>query len=114
MERRRQDRNHLVHYLILYDPATDQAIGNMIDVNPEGLRFISPSPLPVGAMTEIKMIFPEPFEGKSSLLFEGVVRWCGPDVNPDMYALGLEIQLISPDDLDLLLHLIAAYHDAEA
>jgi len=113
MDRRKQNRSHLIHYLILYSQDTGHAIGNLVNINPEGIKFISPEKIEPNTPLKLRMSIPEELSSKDEILFEGETLWCEKDINPDLFAIGMEISLISPDDIDTILRLIEEYDEAD-
>lgn len=113
MERRKLKRSHLVHYLMLYDQETGEAQGNLVNINPLGIKFISPKPVAEGVKLCMRMAFPEDVSGKSGLSFTGLCKWCQSDDNPDLFAIGMSLDSISVEDTAIIQGLVSDYEDAE-
>jgi hypothetical protein len=110
-ERRRWERFHLVHYLIIYDNKTDLAVGNVVDITPAGIMLISEQPISSGTHLNLRMDFPEEIAGKRSLEFNARCVWTKRDINPDIYANGLQLIDVSSEDVDIIQALIEEFRD---
>ena len=53
----------------------------------------------------------EIFMGKGHVKFDATCEWCDVDINPELYAIGLQLQNISKDDIKILEELIEFYRD---
>ena len=112
-ERRKIPRNHLVHYLRLFDRNTNEVLGNMVDISVSGIRLISEGPVLLDKLLEIRMDFPEEIQGKHWLTFDAVCVWCRIDQSPNLYLSGCEFKRISEEDLAILNYLIHLYQDED-
>ncbi len=124
MENRRgKERHHLVHFLRIFDRDTGEEIGNMVNITLEGLRLVGQAPIDKGASHRLRMDFPQEFIGKEyadrleifmgrgHVEFDGTCKWCDVDINPELYAIGFQLQNISKDDKRVLEELIEFYRD---
>jgi len=109
--RRREERHHLIHYLRIFDRNTGEELGNLVNINTGGVMIISGSPIAEDALLELRMEFPEEFEGRCEMEFDARSVWVKVDENPDWFAMGLKSTNISEMDLDLLKRLIEFYQD---
>jgi len=105
-DQRSQTRRRLVYYLRVFDRQGGGMMGHLVDLTTEGLMLVCPRPLVTGHTYRLRLVFPERIADRGELLFEGICRWCRPDVNPDLYAAGLQIQGLHPEDGKFLLCLI--------
>ena len=112
-ERRKIPRNHLVHYLRLFDQETKAVLGNMIDISMSGIRMISEGAIPPGTYFKIHMDFPEEVTGKLFLTFEAVCVWCKPEESSNLFTAGCEFRKIADEDREILHYLIDLYQDEE-
>lgn len=94
--RRTADRRHTVYHSQVTDVATGDLIGYMVDVSSTGIRLMAPAAVETGRVLDLQVDLPRPLLGKETMTFSVVVRWCGPCVNPDYMALGLEV--LAPSD----------------
>lgn len=114
-ERRKQPRSHLIHYLRIFDKSTGELIGNLVDISAGGLMLISESPisepLQDNTILQMRMDFPEELDGKTFLEFEAHSVWCRTDINPDLFAIGMQIIHPRSEDLRMIERLIEMYRD---
>lgn len=110
-ERRREERHHLIHYLRIFDRHTGAELGNLVNINSGGIMIISGNPITEGTLLELRMDFPEEFEGRRYLEFDARSVWVKVDENPDWFAIGLKSTNISTGNLELLKRLIEFYKD---
>ncbi len=93
-EKRQHPRRHLIYYLKVVHPQTDELIGHLVDITPTGMMIISREPLEAGCEIPVKVLLPSIFEEARYLDLVGETVWCHKDVNPDYYAIGFKF--ISP------------------
>jgi hypothetical protein len=98
---------------MLYDQGTGEAQGNLVNINPIGIKYLSPRPATVGTILRMRMAFPEDVSGKSGLSFTGACKWCQPDDNPELFAIGMSLDSISAEDAAIIQGLVSDYEDAE-
>jgi hypothetical protein len=110
-ERRKFSRMHLIHYLTIFDRETGRLIGNLVDVSPEGILIIVEKPLETGILKHLRMNFPEEVLDRQLMEFDAQVIWCQVDINPDLFAVGLRILEILPEDREVINELIEIYRD---
>jgi hypothetical protein len=111
-ERRRLERVHLVHYLQLYLQEGGDFIGNLVDISPEGIKFISDQSFPLMKDLGLRMLFPEEIQGKKEINFTIQTVWCSVD-NPLLYATGARVIDLKADDRKVIEFLIEWYRDSE-
>jgi c-di-GMP-binding flagellar brake protein YcgR len=114
-ERRKVPRSHLIHYLRIFDKTTGELMGNLVDISAGGLMLISESPIsePLQDNTtlQLRMDFPEELDGRTFVEFEARSVWCRVDINPDLFAIGMQIVQPQPEDLRMIERLIDMYRD---
>lgn len=110
-DRRQQKREHLIHYFRILERNTGKEVGNLVNITIEGLNMVRFEPLKIQTPLQLRMDFPEEFEGKRSFEFDGRVIWCRFDTNYDRFAIGLRFSNISEEDKQLLKGLIEFYQD---
>lgn len=110
-ERRRIERVHLIHYLRVFHGKTGALIGNLVNINAEGIKLICEQRIPLGETYSMRMEFPEEVDGMMSIQFEGTALWCDIDINPDLYAVGFHLDSIKAAELQVIHDLIDQYRD---
>lgn len=89
-------RRHLFFYLQVTDTETNKLIGYVVDITSRGLKIVSEQELAINQQFSLKMNLPDEIGKMRELHFKAKAVWCGPDVNSDFFAVGLE--LVDPDD----------------
>lgn len=105
-ERRKLKRRHLIYYLRVFDRNNDRLIGHLVDITTEGAMLIDEDPVEINTIFQAKMVLPEKVEGSREIAFDAECVWCRKDVNPDYYAIGLQLRDISPKDVEIIEYLI--------
>ncbi|MBN2468350.1 MAG: PilZ domain-containing protein [Deltaproteobacteria bacterium] len=108
-EKRKLKRRHLIYYLRVFDKNTDELIGHLVDITPEGIMLMSEKPLTTKTVFQCWMILPGEVFGKNRLEFEAKSLWSKPDVNPDFFDTGLHLLNASDEDMYIINHLISDY-----
>lgn len=110
-DKRKSERHHLVHYLRIFERTTGGEIGNLLNVTVEGICMLRFEPLRIRTPLKMRMDFPEEFEDKTEMEFNGRVVWCRFNSEYDMYAIGFRIYDITDVEKQLFQHLIDFYKD---
>lgn len=105
-EKRKTKRRYLLYYMRIYDVATRQQIGNLVDITPRGIMIVSDHPFPKGQITRLRMELTAEVSEKPYMEFSVRSRWCEPDINPSMYNSGFEILELPPDDIEIINRII--------
>lgn len=91
---RKAPRRHLIYYLRVYDRASGQQLGHLVDLTTEGVMLVSERKLEKGVHA-LRMDLPATICGKTVLEFDAECLWSRNDVNPDFYDSGF--RLVNPD-----------------
>lgn len=94
---RRVSRRHLIYYLRVFDTATGELLGNLVDISTNGIMLVSDKPVVPNASYRLKMVLPETVDGRREVEFEAESRWCQKGANQDFYDSGFE--LIDPPSM---------------
>ncbi len=108
-EKRKLKRRHLIYYLRVFDRKTNEILGHLVDITPEGVMLISEDPLPLEKDYQLRMLLPDDLLGRKHLDFDARSLWSRADVNPDFYDTGFKLHGISPDDQDIVEFLISNF-----
>jgi len=106
---RQYDRRHSLYYLRIYDPKSDELIGNLVDLSTGGLMMISEQPFKSGESYSFSMQLPSDGENEKRLEFTGIAKWCKQESNPKLYSIGFEIDNPSEAITKTIHELIDAY-----
>lgn len=84
-------RHYLIYYLRVFNRETGEVLGHLVDITTKGIMIMRDSPIEVGVNYQLRIRWRNS-SGRLQLAdFEGVCRWCRPDVNPDFYGAGFVI-----------------------
>ncbi|WP_456440070.1 PilZ domain-containing protein [Caldithrix abyssi] len=108
-EQRKLQRRHLIYYLRVFDNDTNEVIGHLINITPEGIMIMSEKPLETNKLYHLRMDLPADVFHKSIIEFEAESRWCKKDVNPEFYDTGFSIKNLAYEDGRLIEKLIDDY-----
>lgn len=99
-------RHYLIYYLRVFNRDNGEVLGHLVDITPKGIMIMRDSPLEVGVNYKLRLRWRNS-AGKLQLAdFEGVCRWCRPDVNPDFYGAGFAISTASEEHVEAIRGLI--------
>lgn len=108
-EKRRIKRRHLVFYLRVFDNISNELLGYLVDITPEGAMLISEQPLETDKEYELRMDLPTEIGRKSHLVFKARSLWNKPDINPSFYDTGFQIIDLADEDVGLINSLISFF-----
>lgn len=104
--KRNLKRHYLIYYLRVFNRETGEVLGHLVDITPKGVMIMRDAPLEVGGTYSLRLRWRNS-AGKLQLAdFEGVCRWCRPDVNPDFYGAGFAITSAAPEHIEAIHSLI--------
>jgi hypothetical protein len=107
-DRRKTKRRHLIYYLRVFNRITNELIGHVVDITSDGVMMICENPLEVGTVLNLRMVLPIE-TGRDSIDLEGKVMRSARDVNPDFFAVGIQLLDIKPEDVELIQGLIKQF-----
>ncbi len=113
-QRRSVKRRHLVFYLRVFNQSDSSVLGHVVDISSEGLMLLSDATIKVGEKFSLRMRLPIDLSDKDELQFNAVCRWCKEDGNPDFYLSGLQIDGLTIEVEEYILHLINDYSYGES
>ena len=88
-------RRHLIFYLEVFDDATGELLGHLVDITTKGIKMVSKEAIAPGRTLTLRMMLPDGFAETTMLRFQATSRWSSNDVNPDFYDTGFLV-----DDMD--------------
>lgn len=109
IEKRREHRRHIIYYLQVLDPVTEEPAGRLVDITTMGMMMISETALEPGTSAQLRIMFPANILGSSSVDVVGKSVWCHKDVNPDHYAVGFQFDDVTEDQSRQIRQLIDRY-----
>lgn len=97
MDERRQAERHEVVDLQLFDQATDDLLGKVVNISEGGLLILSEAEFKPGQRENFYIPFTRTVQGMVKFEFLGEVRWVHPEENPsNMNKVGMAFAL-NPD-----------------
>ncbi len=108
-DKRKVDRRFLLYYMRVYDAATRQQIGHLVDITPRGIMIVGDHPLPEGQTTRLRVEVTEEVADKPFMEFSVHSKWTEPDIIPSMYNTGFEILDLTPEDSEIIRHIIEEF-----
>ena len=107
-DKRKHARSNLLYYLKIYDAATDQCTGHLVDISLGGLKMIGESEISTGKTHQFNISIPEDHVHKSFAVMAKSC-WSKTDINPDYFASGFSFTGLSPEDTKFIKMLIKRY-----
>lgn len=103
MNKRQNDRRHLIDFLEIFDFFNDSFFGLLVDVTLQGVKVTTKNPLEVGNTVTLKIKIPKFFNTKNEITFEATCVWTNRI--KDSYESGLKFKRILDEDLDVIKNL---------
>ncbi len=108
-ERRKIKRRYLLYYVRVYNAASREQIGNLVDITTSGAMIISENPVPEKQRSRLRIELSEDVADKPYMDVEVRAKWCHPDIDPNLYNIGFEIVNISPEDVKIVQRIVETY-----
>ena len=108
-DKRRLKRSHLIYYLRVFNQVTNETIGHLVDITPEGAMLISENPIPANTRYQLRMQLPAEIFGRQYLDFEAESLWSKRDINPDFHDTGFRLLNVEVKDTAIISRLIDEY-----
>lgn len=102
-ERRKQPRKNLMSYSQVFDLYEGRLVGYLGDLNLLGAMVIGDQPMKVGTKLSISIQLPElPNVTATRLALPVRVAWCQEDLSPEYLNIGLEFEIITADQKNII------------
>jgi hypothetical protein len=108
-ERRKLKRKYLMFYTRVFDVATGNLLGHLVDITPAGAMLISERALPVGDDFRLKMELSPEVARQADLEFDARSVWCQQDVNPQFYNTGFRLAAMTPESEAIVKRIVEVY-----
>ncbi len=109
-ERRKLKRRNLSYYMPVLDPGTQEMLGHLVDISPQGLMMDSQKVFTVDRDCRLRLDVTADVAEKSHIDFIARTKWCRPDsVEPYLYDIGFEIIKISSQDAEIVKRIVEKY-----
>jgi hypothetical protein len=101
-DKRKLKRRYLLYYMRIYDGVSRQQIGNLVDITTMGIMIVGDHPIPAGQIAQLRMELTNEVSEKPYMEISAISKWCEPDVTPDHFNTGFEIQNLAPEDAEII------------
>ena len=101
-DKRKLKRRYLLYYMRIYDDVSRQQIGNLVDITAKGIMIVGDHPIPEGQISHLRMELTNELSEKPYMEISAISKWCEPDVTPDHFNTGFEIQNLAPEDAEII------------
>lgn len=108
-DRRSIKRRHLIYYLRVWRLDDNTPLGQVIDINAQGMMLIGERLIPTGEKLDLKVHFPNTKDELKSMNFKAICRWSDKDINTAFYDSGFEFIEQSKEKIEKLQGLITDY-----
>ena len=106
-ERRKLKRRNMSYYVPVIDPKSNEIIGHLVDISPQGLMMDSQTMFPVERDCRLRINVTADVANKNSIEFIARSKWCRQDsIEAYLYDIGFEIIKIEDKDLEELRKLV--------
>ncbi len=106
VNKRNMKRHYLIYYLRVFNRENGEVLGHLVDITTKGIMIMRDSPIEVGGTYCLRIRWRNSAGRLQLADFDGVCRWCRPDINPDFYGAGFAITAASPEHIDAISRLI--------
>ena len=106
VNKRNMRRHYLIYYLRVFSRDTGEVLGHLVDITTKGIMIMRDSPIEVGVNYPLRIRWRNNLGRLQLADFEGLCRWCRPDVNPDFYGAGFSITAASEEHVTAIQQLI--------
>jgi hypothetical protein len=108
-ERRTIPRKKFNMYMRVLDDDTQQTIGHMVDISPDGLQLETSAALPTDKDYYLRVELTPELADRPFMIFVAKSRWCKPGNIPFLFYTGFSIVEIMPDDKEIFLTLVKKF-----
>lgn len=110
--RRMETRRKLMAFTPVYDLHPRFLMGYLGDITLRGALVIGTNLVTVNKETMLEIQFPSDMPGVPVLkaIIPARIAWCRQDESPQYYNIGVQFTEVTPDNEDLLVHILERYH----
>jgi hypothetical protein len=108
-ERRKTKRKYMMFYTRIFDAATRDLLGNLVDITAEGIMLISETPLPTERVFRLKLELAGEVGDKPYLEFEAKSLWSQQDIDPHFYNTGFQLLNVPPENVAIIEQIVEMY-----
>ncbi len=101
-EKRRLKRRHLIFYLRVFNADTNELLGYLVDITPEGIMLMSEKKIENGQRFRLKMDLPAEYSDHEHIEFEAESVWHSTDINPDFHDTGFKFSNVTVEEQQII------------
>jgi hypothetical protein len=91
-ERRKTPRNRPSIDIGIYDKATGERVGRLVDISIEGIMLAGGRSMKTNTVYEFRITLPVSIYGKNEIVFNAVCLWCNEVELSSTYQAGFQLQ----------------------
>ncbi|MAR89998.1 MAG: PilZ domain-containing protein [Pseudomonadota bacterium] len=95
-EKRREPRTHLIYYLRVFEPDTNNLFGHVVDISRHGVLITSDRPMEKDGLYRLEIEDVSSLDELSTVDVEVQCRWCQGDAANQLYDAGFQMVNPSP------------------
>ncbi|RPI31962.1 MAG: PilZ domain-containing protein [Chloroflexota bacterium] len=108
-DRRKLKRRYLLFYSRVFDMKSGRLIGYLSNITPEGASLICDEPVTTDTTYRLRMDLPEEGFNRDHLMFDAKAVYCKPDVDPNFFVTGFQLQGVPNEDIDIIQRIVQEY-----
>jgi len=108
-DRRKLFRNYLSFFSRVIDRDSGYVLGYLVDLTARGALMIGSAFIKPGSTLALSIDLPEDISIQKQLDLVAKVVWVQPDVDPELYRIGLQLEETNSSDLRVLKNLLDNY-----
>jgi len=90
-DQRKEPRTHLIYYLRVFEPGTDNLFGHVVDISPNGILITSDKPMDRDSCYTLEIEDASSVEEDATVGVHLECRWCQGDENAALYDAGFRL-----------------------
>jgi hypothetical protein len=110
MQTRRMERAHLIYFLRVFDAASGELLGQMVDLTPDGIMVIGEAAVVPRQKYQLRMDLPRNVPMGRHLTVEARCKWCRRDPGGDFHSMGFRLLDMSPEAHQVVDQLIEKFY----
>ncbi len=105
-ERRTTPRKEFSLYIRVLDDDTQEQIGHIVEVSPDGFKLETSTSLPVNKEYYLRVELTPELADRPFIVFIARTKWCKIGIVPNLFHCGFQIIEIMPDDKEIFLNIL--------
>ncbi len=110
-DKRKLRRKYAREQIPVYDLITEQEVGRLVNLSPDGMQLITEEPVQMGSLCQFIVTLPsqpsEPgmpydIDVNEEVVLDARSVWCHQENNPDYYDAGFELMDMNTDEVNTI------------